>query len=149
MNSDLTVALHILGFLTACAPNGAVTSETLARSYGTNPVVIRRTVSKLRKAGLVETQRGSGGGTSLARDPSTINLRQVYEAVAERSALLRRHPGTEGGVANILGSYINGIYDDAEEALFRRLEEVSIEEMDANVRPQVIDFVARARQRDA
>ena len=135
MNSDLTVALHVLGFLTSCP--GAVTSETLARTYGTNPVVVRRVLSKLRKAGLVETRRGSGGGSSLARSSDAINLRQVFEAVSESTELLRRHPGKESPVAQILAGFINDIYLEAEEALLEKLESATIAEMDQQVRPKI------------
>ena len=136
MNSDLTVALHILGCLTCCS--GVMNSEHLARSYGTNPVVVRRVLSKLRKAGLVETRRGSGGGSVLARSPSSINLRQVYEAVSEKTELLRRHPGKESPVAEVLADFINDFYTEAEEALLKKLESGTIEEMDQQVRPKIL-----------
>ncbi|MEM6796611.1 MAG: Rrf2 family transcriptional regulator [Acidobacteriota bacterium] len=138
MNSDLTVALHVMGFLTASGGQ-ALTSEILARTYGTNAVVIRRVVSKLNKAGLVKTRRGSGGGSALARSPSSITLRHVFEAVAttEPPELLRRHPGQESPVAKVLAGFINDFYGDAEEALLKSFESVTIEEMDRVVRPKI------------
>lgn len=112
-----------------------LTSETLADSYGTNPVVLRRVLSKLRRAGLVETRRGVGGGSVLARDPSTINLRQVYEAVTEASEILRRHPRDRPNrIASILADYVNELYADAEQALLGTLEAVTVASMDQNLR---------------
>lgn len=136
MNSDLTIGLHIMGFLTA-RQGQPLTSETLAETYGTSPVVIRRVLSRLKQAGLVQTRRGTGGGSVLAREPSQINLRQVYEAVSENPELLRRHPGDESGVAQVLADYINDIYDEAEEALMQRLASVTVEQMDAVVKPRI------------
>ncbi|MEL7061482.1 MAG: Rrf2 family transcriptional regulator [Acidobacteriota bacterium] len=139
MNSDLTVALHVMGCLTAFSGK-AVTSERLAQIYGTNPVVVRRVISKLNKAGLVQTRRGAGGGSVLARRPASINLRQVFEAVAgtDSPGLLRRHPGEESPVAGVLAGFINDLYSEAEEALLQRFESVTVEEMDQTVRPRIV-----------
>ncbi|MEO1087659.1 MAG: Rrf2 family transcriptional regulator [Acidobacteriota bacterium] len=139
MNSDLTVALHVMGFLTACGGK-AVTSEILAQTYGTNAVVVRRVISRLNKAGLVQTRRGSGGGSALARTAASINLRQIFEAVSATDSpeLLRRHPGKESPVAEVLAGFINDFYSEAEEALLQRFESVTIEEMDQAVRPKIL-----------
>ncbi|MEL7499149.1 MAG: Rrf2 family transcriptional regulator [Planctomycetota bacterium] len=136
MNSDLAIGLHIVGFLSS-RDGDPLTSEVLAATYGTSPVVIRRVLSKLSQAGLVETRRGSGGGSVLARKPSKINLRQVFEAVCETSELLRRHPGTESGVAEVLAGYINDLYAEAEEALMRKLQKVTVKQMDDVVKPLI------------
>lgn len=144
MNSDLAIGLHIVGFLTARSGE-PLTSETLASTYGTSPVVVRRVLSKLKQAGLVETRRGSGGGSVLAHKPSRINLRQVYEAVSDNQELLRRHPGDETGVAKVLAEYINDLYSEAEEALMRKLESVTVQQMDAVVKPQICSQLSRRR----
>lgn len=144
MNSNLAVGLHIVGFLTA-RRGEPLTSETLAETYGTSPVVVRRVLSKLNQAGLVETRRGTGGGSVLARKPSQINLRQVFEAVSENQELLRRHPGDESGVAKVLAGYINGLYSEAEEALMKKLEKVTVAQMDAVVKPKICAQLSRRR----
>ncbi|MEM1070100.1 MAG: Rrf2 family transcriptional regulator [Planctomycetota bacterium] len=144
MNSDFVIGLHIVGFLTARGGE-PLTSETLAETYGTNPVVIRRVLSKLKHAGLVETRRGVGGGSVLARSPSKMNLRQVYEAVSETPELLRRHPGEESGVADVLSEYINDLCADAEEALMRKLAAVTVKQMDATVKPQICRILSRMK----
>ena len=84
INSRFAVAVHILALLAIenrCEPT---TSEYLAYSASTNPVVIRRILSALRKAGLVTAQPGVGGGASLKRRPEDITLLEVYEAIGER-----------------------------------------------------------------
>jgi DNA-binding IscR family transcriptional regulator len=47
----------------------------------TNPVVIRRLLSQLRKAGLVTTRKGTHGGAALGLAPEAITLDAVYRAV--------------------------------------------------------------------
>ncbi|MEM7625567.1 MAG: Rrf2 family transcriptional regulator [Planctomycetota bacterium] len=144
MNSDFAIGLHIVGFLTA-RQGQPLTSETLADTYGTSPVVVRRVLSRLQQAGLIETRRGTGGGSVLAQKPSAINLRQVYEAVTDNPQFLRRHPGEEGGVAPILGAYINELCSQAELALLEQLESVTVKQMDAAVRPRIIASHCRTK----
>ncbi len=55
------VANHVLALL-ALSPDEPLTSELMARSGHTQPVVIRRILGQLRGAGIVESQPGNGGG---------------------------------------------------------------------------------------
>jgi DNA-binding IscR family transcriptional regulator len=56
-------------------------SEQLASCLPTHPVVIRRLLAQLHKAGLVRSTRGHGGGSQLARDAAAITLHDIYLAV--------------------------------------------------------------------
>jgi Rrf2 family protein len=85
-SSRFVVALHLLTALVMSHLLKGVevcTSEFLAGSVNTNPVVVRRILGRLREAGLVITVPGPTGGSRLARDPQKITLEQVYEAVEE------------------------------------------------------------------
>ncbi|MEM7418035.1 MAG: Rrf2 family transcriptional regulator [Gemmatimonadota bacterium] len=144
MTSEFTIGLHVLGFLTARGGE-PLTSEVLARTYGTSPVVLRRVLSKLRQAGLVATRRGVGGGSVLGRPSSEISLLDVYVALTDEPELLPRHPGENTGPAQVLAAYINGIYAEAEAALLERLATVSIEQMDSEVRPEICAALEASR----
>jgi Rrf2 family iron-sulfur cluster assembly transcriptional regulator len=54
---------------------------------------------KLRRAGLVESARGPGGGYKLARDPAEIRVSAVLEAVDETVSALHTGAGASGGVS--------------------------------------------------
>src|ERR1700753_2864809 len=84
MNSRFFTALHILTRL-AATPDERVTSEFLASSIGTNPVVIRRQLALLREAGLVQSKGAKGGGWLLSRKPSAIRLSEIREAPGEEA----------------------------------------------------------------
>lgn len=57
------------------------TSEQISKMLGTNPVVVRRMMSKLRKHGLVTAERGHSGGWQLSKSLCEISLIHVYEAI--------------------------------------------------------------------
>jgi Rrf2 family protein len=78
-NQRFAVSIHILTIL-AASQDTAVTSEAMATSVGTNPVVIRRTMAGLREYGLVESRPGTSGGWKLAKPPHQITLCQVLNA---------------------------------------------------------------------
>ncbi len=57
-------------------------------------------MSDLRRAGLVESQRGKGGGYVLARDPATVSFADVIDGVDGP----RRDPaGSNGGKGRMQG----------------------------------------------
>src|SRR5947199_10441191 len=74
------VAIHILLLLACNRAAGKATSEFLAKSVNTNPVVGRRITGQLARAGLIRVRRGPGGA-ELARDPSDISLGDVWRAM--------------------------------------------------------------------
>lgn len=135
MNSRLTVAAHIVGMIAFLEreQQRTATSDELADSIGTNPVVVRRMLAQLKRAGLVHSRRGVGGGSLLSRDPRSISLRQVYEAVeAAPHELLGRYAGEVGAncrVAPVIAEYLDDLFEEAEEALLAHLAAVSVDEM--------------------
>jgi Rrf2 family protein len=144
MSRQLNVAAHILGMLAFLErERRPVTSDELAKSIGTHAVVVRRVLAQLQAAGLVESRRGAGGGTVLARDPRTISLRDAYEAVhAEDAGVLERHGEHVNRACNVgpvIAEYLDGVYRDAEEELLARLGQVSIDEMSR----QIVDRLRR------
>jgi Rrf2 family transcriptional repressor of oqxAB len=56
------------------------TSNSLAADLNTNPSFVRRIVSPLSKAGILQTSNGSSGGVILARDPKSITIEEIYKA---------------------------------------------------------------------
>ena len=82
-NSRLTIAAHTLAWIGLYQRQGheVATSEQIAGSANTNPVVIRRLLGELRQAGLVESRRGIGAGWTLTRELKSITLLDVYDAI--------------------------------------------------------------------
>lgn len=91
-DSRLSRMLHVL--LHMERHDGPTTSEAIAEMLGTNPVVVRRTMAGLRDQGYVRSEKGHGGGWTLARDLAEITLLDVYRAVGEPQ-LFAIGPSTE------------------------------------------------------
>ncbi len=56
-------------------------TATISETEGVPLPFLTKVISRLARAGLVDTSRGMGGGVWLARSPEEITLRQVTEAV--------------------------------------------------------------------
>ena len=80
VTSEFVIAVHALVFLDRS--NTTVASEELADNVCTNPVCIRKVMGKLKKAGLIETREGMGGGYRIAKANSEITLRQISDVLA-------------------------------------------------------------------
>ncbi len=74
------VAIHILLLLACQRRDGPATSQYLAESVNTNPVVVRRITGQLARAGLVRVRRGPGGA-ELTRAAEAITLADVWRAM--------------------------------------------------------------------
>jgi len=92
INTRFPVAVHMLALM-ELNKTQPPTSELMALSIGTNPVVIRQLMSALKKAGLIEA-RGGIPGSRLAKPQEEITLLEIYRAVQKRSdtALFDIHP---------------------------------------------------------
>jgi Rrf2 family protein len=86
INSRMASAVHIL-CVVAWFPEEGTTSDAIARSLKTNPVVVRRLLKSMEKEGLVKVRRGRNGGVELARSPQDITLDEVYRAVESEDSI--------------------------------------------------------------
>ncbi|MFV0482130.1 MAG: Rrf2 family transcriptional regulator [Campylobacteraceae bacterium] len=91
-SSKLSVAVHILSLI-ARNKDDALSSEWIAGSINTNPVVVRKIMTLLRKADIINTTRGTSFPT-LNKEPKDISLLDVYKAVEERQELFDIHQNT-------------------------------------------------------
>ena len=63
------------------ARRGQTSTAEVAEAAGIPVSILGRIVSAASKAGILETRRGAKGGVALARDPSTITILEVIEAI--------------------------------------------------------------------
>lgn len=79
ISTKCSVALHLLVLIHVFGDR-KLTGETMARSTGCNPVMVRTLLGNLKKAGIIEVRRGPGGATPL-RKAEDITVLDVFEAV--------------------------------------------------------------------
>ncbi len=80
ISSRFTIALHIFTCVDTFKDDYKVTSDFLAGSINTNPVIIRKILTQLKNAGLITVARGTGGIT-VNRPLSEITFYDVYQAI--------------------------------------------------------------------
>jgi Rrf2 family protein len=129
-NSRMTIAVHVLAWLALAQRRGheVLTSDQVAASVNTNPVIIRRCLGELRRAGLVEVRHGAGAGWSLARDPGQITLLEVHDAIGPGPlfGLHRAEPNLECPVGKGIRPVLSQVYGGIDRAVRRELASVSV-----------------------
>ena len=143
-DSRLSGVLHVL--LHMAEHDGPVTSDTLAKAMGTNPVVVRRIMAGLRDDGYVRSEKGHGGGWVLARDLAGITLRDVYEALGRPALFAMGHRTEQPGclVEQAVNAALDTAFRDAEALLMSRLGDVTLARLSADFHARLS---ARSRSR--
>ena len=134
VDARLSGVLHVL--LHMAQHDRAWTSEEMARSMDTNPVVVRRILGGLRERGYVRSEKGHGGGWRLAKDLATITLRDVYVALGEPALLAigHRNAHPECLVEAAVNAALGKTFADAEALLLARFGEVTLAKLATDVR---------------
>ena len=130
--------LHVL--LHMAERDEPVTSEALAKAMETNPVVIRRVMAGLRDQGYVRSEKGHGGGWTLARDLADISLRDIYEALGEPSLLAigNRTEKPDCLVEQAVNAALTRAFDDAEALLLSRLADVTLAQLSTDFHKRLV-----------
>ena len=89
-SSRFTIATHILLCIEIFKDSYKITSNFLAGSINTNPVIIRNILSLLSSAKIVEIKAGIGGA-SLSKSSNTITLLDIFKAVEKEESLFHFH----------------------------------------------------------
>lgn len=131
-DSRLSSVLHAL--LHMAEHEGPVTSDSLAQCLGTNPVVVRRTLAYLRKAGIVTSDRGHAGGWRILADLGAVTLRQLHEALGEPAmfAMANRNETPQCLVEQSVNAALAGAFAEAEALLLQRFSEITLADLAAD-----------------
>lgn len=131
-DSRLSGVLHVL--LHMAEQPGPITSEALARAMSTNPVVIRRIMGGLRDRGYVHSEKGHGGGWTIACDLAAVTLRDIYDALGQPELLAMGNRTEAPGclVEQAVNAALGETFDEAEALLLRRFGEISLAALSAD-----------------
>ncbi len=92
-------AMVALADLALQAPEALTTLSEISKRQDISLPYLEQLFVKLRRAGLVESVRGPGGGYRLARAPSEIRVVEIFKAVDETVDALHTGAGASGGVS--------------------------------------------------
>lgn len=132
ISSRFTIAIHMLACMDVFKDEYKVTSDFLASSIRVNPVIIRKILSQLKDAGLIEVKRGPGGAT-IAKPLDEITFFDVYQSVdcIEENTLFHFHENPNPDCP--VGKNIHQILDDKllriQAAMEQELKSITLAEM--------------------
>ncbi|MCT3601614.1 Rrf2 family transcriptional regulator [Lactobacillus acidophilus] len=123
-------AIHLLAFIHIYKGKIPLTSENIAGSIETSPVMVRKLMGELRKAGLIETKHGTPD-PKLAKSTDQTSLLDIYLAVEKNKPLFEIDHKTNpecivgGNIQSTLAEY----YKQAEVAAKAKLNDTKLSDV--------------------
>ena len=141
ISSRFTIAIHILICVELYGKDEPATSESLAGSIGAHPVVIRRILGQLRRAGLITVARGREGGAHIARPLADITLADVFravESIADDTLFsFHENPNPACPVGRSIHTILDGHLAAIQRAMEREMEKTTLADVMNEARVQV------------
>lgn len=131
--------LHVL--LHMSRQDQPYTSEQIAAMLNTNAAVVRRTMAGLRRAGYVHSEKGHGGGWTLACELERVTLLDIHTALGGPKifAIGTGDDNPSCAVEQVVNAALKDALQTAEALLIQRLGSVSLASL-------ARDFDGRCRQ---
>jgi Rrf2 family protein len=126
-NVQFAVATHIMVVL-GYRNGEEVSSRLLAESVNANPTFVRKSLSKLAKAGLVVTRRGKAGASTLARPAARITLLDIYRASGSPAAFVTHSYPVESEciVSRNFKICMSGVLSEVQSGLEQSLSKITL-----------------------
>ena len=141
ISSRFTIAIHILICVELYGKDEPATSESLAGSIGAHPVVIRRILGQLRRAGLITVARGREGGAHIARPLADITLADVFravESIADDTLFsFHENPNPACPVGRSIHTILDGHLAAIQRAMEREMQQTTLADVMQEARVQV------------
>lgn len=144
ISSRFTVALHIFTCVDTFKDEYKITSDFLAGSINTNPVIIRKILTQLKNAGLIIVTRGTGGITP-TRALEEISFYDVYLAIepVENGDLFNFH--SSPNLQCPVGRNIHALLDDKLKAIQLAMENEMRKYTIADLRSGMKELLAKEK----
>ena len=133
ISGRFTAAVHMMCYIAEFEEEEKVTSDRMALSVQVNPVIIRGLMSRLKAAGLIRVEAGTGG-TGLAKSAKKITLLDIFRAadvLDPEEGLFHFHENPSDTCP--VGKYIHPALDrhlkDAQKAMEKELRSVTLEDV--------------------
>ena len=141
ISSRFTIATHMLVIIALKGKESKVTSDFLASSVGVNPVIIRKTLSQLKKADLISVARGTGGAEIIKNleDISLLDIYQAVECLGKTGQLFSFHdnPNPDCPVGGNIHGDLDEKLDKIQEAMEEELSQTSLARVVADAESRI------------
>lgn len=143
ISSRFTIAIHMFTCMEVFKDDYKITSDFLAGSINVNPVIIRKLLSQLKEAGLIEVKRGPGGAT-IKKPLDEITFLDIYQAVEciEDNTLFHFHENPNPACP--VGKNIHNILDDklvrVQNAMEMELKSITLADVMADMEKKLADI---------
>ena len=137
ISSKFTIAIHMLLCAEIFGDSHKVTSDFMAGSIGTNPVIVRNILKQLKDANIINVIRGTGG-VEIIKPINQITLYDIYVAVdtVNKDGIFSFHKKPNKNCP--IGQNIHKILDDklkkVEEAFDNELKKITLLELKKNAK---------------
>ena len=139
ISSRFTMAIHMFTCIETFSDQ-KMTSDFMAASIGTNPVIVRKLLQQLKAAGLLEVARGTGGVT-LKRPLDEITFLDVYRAVecSPEEELFRFHenPNPNCQVGRNIHQVLDGKLRQVQSAMENELANICISDVTQEMQERI------------
>lgn len=135
ISSRFTMAIHMFLCIDTFTDH-KMTSDFMAASIGTNPVIIRKLLQQLKAAGLIEVQRGTGG-VKITRPLEKITFLDIYKAVEctpdEQLFHFHENPNPQCPVGNNIHKVLDNRLLQVQKAMEDKLAEMTLADVKNDV----------------
>ncbi|UII25708.1 Rrf2 family transcriptional regulator [Fulvivirga maritima] len=132
-NTRFATAIHIMTLL-AKMPGAWVSSDFLAGSININAVIVRKELSVLREAGLVESKKGKEGGSRIAKKMDEIYISEIFQAINNSDVLGKKnnHPNPKCFVGKEINNNLNSLFTETNDLVIQFLSKKKLSEFAEN-----------------
>jgi DNA-binding IscR family transcriptional regulator len=132
ITSKYTIALHTLLCIEHFSKETKVTSNFIASSVNTNPVIIRNILGMLKDAGIVNIEAGVGGAT-IIKDLYKITMFDIFNIInpLDEGELFHFHenPNINCPIGNNIHNVLDKRLNQIEEAMLNEMKKVTIKDL--------------------
>lgn len=135
ISSRFTMAIHMFACIDTFSDT-KMTSDFMAGSIGTNPVIIRKLLQQLKASGLIEVLRGTGG-VKITRPLSEITFLDIYKAVEctpdEQLFHFHENPNQNCPVGKNIHKVLDSRLGEVQKAMEDKLAEMTLADVKRDV----------------
>ena len=131
MTAEFIVAVHAIEFLNH--KKTYLSSEEIAENVCTNPARVRKILTKLEKAGLVEAKSGHTGGYAFTGDPDKTNLLDIFNAVGKTLVKIKWRSGDvdkECQIASGMSQVMDEVFETIDSSGREVLRKITVRDID-------------------